>query len=118
MGITNSTSSLDVGIHIHRRPSVTSVREAKVRMSFCIASNPYGFFGAMYPGRLLSLGQMRNRKRARDILMSRNSIDENLFRTTTVTRPQDPKSLTNTIRGVTNDTIKELLETDRCVGQI
>ena len=35
-----------------RRPFVTSVREANVRMSFSIASNPYGLLGAMYPGRL------------------------------------------------------------------
>lgn len=52
IGAGNSASSLVVGIHIDKRPFVTSVREANVRMSFCIASNPYGFLGAMYPGRL------------------------------------------------------------------
>jgi hypothetical protein len=41
MGMANSpSSSLDVGIHIASRPFVTKVREAKLRISFCIASNP------------------------------------------------------------------------------
>lgn len=52
IGAGSSASSLVVGIHIDKRPFVTSVREANVRMSFCIASNPYGFLGAIYPGRL------------------------------------------------------------------
>lgn len=52
IGAGNSASSFVVGIHIDRRPFVTSVREANVRISFSIASNPYGFLGAMYPGRL------------------------------------------------------------------
>lgn len=52
IGAGNSASSLVVGIHMDRRPFVTSVRDANVRISFSIASNPYGFLGAMYPGRL------------------------------------------------------------------
>src|ERR1700761_5744246 len=53
MGIGNSTSSsLAVGIHIDRRPSLTRVCAAKSKISFCSASNPYGLLGAIYPGRL------------------------------------------------------------------
>ena len=41
IGVASSpSSSLAVGIHMHSRPFVTSVRDAKFRMSFCRASKP------------------------------------------------------------------------------